>query len=65
MKETLTVEETAKLLGVTPQFIRIQIQRKILPFGIAVPSMQGTQYRYIIPRAKVYEFLGMEDSDEN
>lgn len=60
MKETLTVEETAKLLGKSPQFVRIQLQRNLLPFGIAVPSMTGKGFRYVIPKAKVYEFLGIE-----
>lgn len=61
MKETLTVQETARLLGVTPQFVRIQIQRGLLPFGIAVPSIQGSQTRYVIPKNKVYEFLGKKE----
>mgnify|MGYP003292831113 CR=1 FL=1 len=64
MKETLTVNETAKLLGKTPQFVRIQIQRGLLPFGIAVPSVQGAQFDYIIPRRKVYEFLGIGDNED-
>lgn len=60
MNEVLTVEETAKLLGKSPQFIRIQLQRKMLPFGIAIPSVSGKGFRYLIPKAKVYEFLGIE-----
>lgn len=58
MKDLLTVKETAKLLGMSEQGVRIQLQRKILPFGLAIPSVKGNGYRYIIPKAKVYEFLG-------
>ena len=61
MKETLTVEETAKLLGKTVNYVRIQLQRGLLPFGMAVPSMQGKQYGYIISKKKVYEFLGIKE----
>ena len=64
MKATMTVEEVAKLLGMNPQGVRVQIQRGILPFGQAVPTVRGKGYRYIIPRAKVYEYLGIEDKDE-
>ena len=64
MKETISVEETARLLGVSKQFVRIQIQRGILPFGIAVPTTQGKEYKYIIPRRKVYEFLGRGDNEQ-
>lgn len=59
-RETLTIEQTAKLLGMSKQGVRIQIQRGILPFGVAVKSVEGNEHRYIIPRRKVYEFLGME-----
>lgn len=59
MKETLTVEETAKLLGMNPQGVRVQLQRGVLPIGQAVKSVTGNQWRYIIPRRKVYEYLGM------
>ena len=65
MKETLTVEETARLLGKSVNFVRVQIQRGLLPFGMVIPSMQGNKYDYIIPRRKVYEFLGKADNEES
>lgn len=65
MKATLTVEETAELLGISKQAVRVQIQRKILPFGQALPSVQGKGFRYIIPKAKVYEYLGLKGEIEN
>lgn len=64
MKATLTVQETAKLLGMNPQGVRVQIQRGILPFGQAVPSVTGEGFRYIIPAAKVYEYLGIKEKEE-
>lgn len=58
MKEVVTVEEAAKRLGMNPNGIRVQLQRGILPFGQAVPSVTGNKLRYIIPRAKFEEFMG-------
>ena len=62
MSEVLTVKETAKLLGMSENGVRVQIQRGLLPFGVAIPSVKGNEYRYVIPKAKVYEFLGKDIS---
>ena len=53
---TLTVIECAKLLGKSPQFIRIGLQRGVLPFGYAVKMSSG--WTYHISEAKAYEYLG-------
>lgn len=58
MKDTLTVEEVAKALGMNPQGVRIQLQRRILPFGYAIPTVTGKGFRYIIPKDKFDEFMG-------
>ena len=57
MKETCSIEEVSERLGINPQGVRIQIQRGLLPFGIAVPSVQGKGYRYIIPREAFEKFM--------
>lgn len=54
----MTILECAKLLEKSPQFVRIGLQRGILPFGYAV-KMSG-KYTYHISRNKVYEYLGIE-----
>ena len=58
---TLTVNETAKMLGIAPQGLRVGLQRGIYPFGQAIPSVTGNGYRYIISRIKFYEYLGVKD----
>lgn len=58
----MTVVECAKLLNKSPQFVRIGLQRGILPFGYAV-RMSG-RYTYHISANKVYEYLGKEKSCE-
>lgn len=60
MSELLTVHETAVLLGMSDNGVRVQLQRGLLPFGQAIPSVKGKEYRYLIPKRKVYEYLGIE-----
>lgn len=54
----MTVTECAKLLGKSPQFVRVGLQRNILPFGYAIKM--STVWTYHISEAKVYEYLGKE-----
>lgn len=61
---TLTVEETAKMLGIAPQGLRVGLQRGVYPFGQAIPSATGHGYRYIISRIKFFEYLGVKDEKE-
>lgn len=55
----MNVTECAKLLKKSPQFVRVGIQRGILPFGYAV-KISGERYTYHISKHKVYEYLGKE-----
>ena len=50
----LSVEEAAKLMDVSPQFIRIGLQRGVFPWGYAV-QVSGRRYSYFINRAKFLE----------
>lgn len=54
----LKVTECAKLLNKSPQFVRIGLQRGILPFGYAIKM--SSVWTYHISEAKVYEYLGGE-----
>ena len=54
----LKVIECAKLLNKSPQFVRIGLQRGILPFGYAIKM--SSVWTYHISEAKVYEYLGKE-----
>lgn len=55
----MKVTECAKLLEKSPQFVRIGLQRGILPFGYAI-QLSGRRYTYHISANKVYEYLGKE-----
>ena len=52
----MKVKEAAKLLGKSEQFVRIGLQRGVLPFGYAVKM--STKWTYVISEVKVREFLG-------
>lgn len=55
----MRVAECAKLLGKSPQFVRVGLQRGILPFGFAI--RMSSKWTYHISEAKVYEYLGSKD----
>lgn len=58
----LTVQEAAKLMNVTEQFLRIGLRQNAFPFGYAVRMER--QWRYFISRAKFEEYTGIEvDAD--
>lgn len=52
----MNVIECAKLLDKSPQFVRIGLQRGILPFGYAVKM--SSRWTYHISDKQVYEYIG-------
>lgn len=56
----MKVAECAKLLNKSPQFVRVGLQRGILPFGYAIKM--SSKWTYHISEAKVMEYLGGEES---
>lgn len=60
MKENkLTVERAAALMGVSPQFIRVGLQKGIFPWGYAV-QISSRRYSYFISRKKFGDAIGLE-----
>jgi hypothetical protein len=55
---SMTIAEAAKLMGVSSQFVRIGLQRGILPFGYAV-QVSKQRYTYFISRQKFSEHTGI------
>ena len=58
-KYGLTVQEAAQLMGKSQDFIRIGLQRNILPFGYAVKTGKE-RYSYFISREKFSEVTGIK-----
>lgn len=56
---TLTVSEAARLMGKNQQFVRIGLQRGILPFGYAI-NVNGKRFSYFISARKFTEYTGID-----
>lgn len=54
--KNISVEQCAKLLGKSEQFIRIALQTGTVPFGFAVKIK--TEYSYHISPKKLKEYIG-------
>lgn len=55
----LTVAEASELMGVSRQFIRVGLQKGILPFGYAV-QISRKHYTYFISKQKFIEHTGIK-----
>lgn len=58
MKNTLTVKEASKLLGVAPDYLRWGIRSGEIPVGMAVKKK--SQFKYIITKSKFSDVTGIE-----
>jgi len=57
----ISVKETAQLMGISEQFIRIGLQEKILPFGTAVKL--STRWTYHISPNLIEKYTGCRVND--
>lgn len=53
----ISVNEVAEALGVSPQSVRIGLQRGQLPFGSAIKT--SSKYTYIIYEKKLKEYINL------
>ena len=58
-QNNLTVEEASRLMGVSRQFIRVGLQKGVLPFGYAVKISDG-RFTYFISKQKFLEHTGIK-----
>ena len=63
MANQITVKQAAEIMGKCQQFVRIGLQRGLLPFGTAVKAEKRWSY-YISPKL-FYDYVGpVEDCNE-
>lgn len=55
----MTVIKAAEIMGKSQQFIRVGLQRGLLPFGTAVKM--SSMWTYYISPKKFYEYVGGEN----
>lgn len=53
----ISIKEAAELMGKSQQFIRVGLQRGLLPFGVAI-QISNKKYSYYISPKKFYEYVG-------
>lgn len=58
----IKVEEAAKLMGKSQQFVRIGLQRGLLPIGTAIKM--SSQWTYHISPKLFYEYVGVKYEDD-
>lgn len=58
-KQNITIKKAAKLMGKSEMFIRIGLQRKLLPFGTAIKLDGKSKYSYHISPKLFKEYLGI------
>lgn len=56
MGNNITIKQAAEIMGKCQQFVRVGLQRGLLPFGTAVKVHQRWNY-YISPKL-FYEYVG-------
>lgn len=54
----MKIKDIAKLLGISPQSLRLGLQRGELPFGSAIKT--SSKYTYVIYDKKLKEYLDLE-----
>lgn len=58
----IRIRDAARCLGKSEQFIRIGLQRRLLPFGSAIPGTGGSWSYYISP-GRFRSYVGEEQFD--
>lgn len=55
-EKNMPVKDAAKKMDVSQQFVRVGLQRQLLPFGTAVKL--SSKWTYYISPPKFYEYIG-------
>ena len=58
-QNNMTIEEASRLMGVSQQFVRVGLQKGILPFGYAV-QVSARRFTYFISKQKFLEHTGIK-----
>lgn len=61
MKQRISVKEAAEVLGVSPQFVRIGLQKGILPIGTAIKM--SSKWTYHISPKLLEEYAGKTNKE--
>ena len=54
--KNVSIEEAARRMGKSKQFVRVALQKGVAPFGFAI-KVSGNKYSYNIPPARLERYL--------
>lgn len=59
MNEKVSINETAKILGMSPSCVRIRMERNLFnpPIGRVIPSLSGKGTRYFVYREMLDRYI--------
>ena len=60
----MLVEEAAQKLGMNTQTLRLALQQKLFPFGVAVKTSEK-RYTYYISPTRLEKYIGGVDCEEH
>lgn len=58
MREQISIERAAEIMGVSPQTVRVGLQKGVFPFGAAVKMPGSSRFTYIIYTAEFERLFG-------
>lgn len=58
MREPITIEKAAEVMGVSQQTVRVGLQKGVFPFGVAVKMPGSSRYTYVIYSAEFERLYG-------
>lgn len=58
MAERISIERAAEIMGVSPQTVRVGIQKGVFTFGAAVKMPGSSRYTYVIYPAVFEQLYG-------
>lgn len=59
----ITIKEAARILERSEQFVRIGLQRNLLPFGFAMKRSRASKFDYFINPAQFAAYCGVTLAD--
>lgn len=59
MEKSISIKKAAEIMGKSQQFVRVGLQRGLLPFGTAVKM--SSMWTYYISPKKFYEYVGSKE----
>lgn len=64
--KNISVNQAARIMGKSPMFIRIGLQKGILPFGVAFKTSEShSQYDYYISPRLLAEYTGYSTNEDS